>query len=44
VGRVDPVATETLGLWLRPYRFGEQALPTLMKKLARHALAGLGQR
>jgi A/G-specific adenine glycosylase len=44
VGRVDPVATETLGLWLRPDRFGEQALPTLMKKLARHALAGLGQR
>ena len=41
VGRVDPVATETLGLWLKPDRFGEQALPTVMKKLARHALAGL---
>jgi|HubBroStandDraft_1064217.scaffolds.fasta_scaffold00397_13 A/G-specific adenine glycosylase len=44
VGRVDPVATETLGLWVRPDRFGEQALPTLMKKVARHAVAGLGQR
>ena len=43
VGRVDPVATATLGLWLRPDRFGEQALPTLMKKVARHALAGLRQ-
>jgi A/G-specific adenine glycosylase len=39
-GPVDPVATETLGLWLHPTRFGEQALPTVMKKLSRHALAG----
>ena len=44
VGRVDPVATETLGIWLRPDRFGEQALPSVMKKLARHAVAGLGGR
>lgn len=44
IGRVDPVATDTLGIWLKPDRFGEQALPTVMKKLARHALAGLGQK
>jgi A/G-specific adenine glycosylase len=41
VGRVDPVATGTLGIWLKPDHFGEQALPTVMKKVARHALAGL---
>jgi A/G-specific adenine glycosylase len=41
VGRVDPVATTTLGVWLKPDRFGEQALPTVMKKVARHAIAGL---
>jgi A/G-specific adenine glycosylase len=41
VGRVDPVATGTLGLWLKPDRFGEQALPTAMKKVVRHVLAGL---
>jgi hypothetical protein len=41
VGQVDAVATGTLGLWLKPDRFGEQALPTVMKKLAMHAIAGL---
>ena len=41
VGRVDVVATGTLGLWLKPDRFGEQALPTVMKKVAKHAIAGL---
>ena len=41
VGRVDAVATGTLGVWLKPDRFGEQALPTVMKKVAKHAIAGL---
>ncbi|MDH5556757.1 MAG: A/G-specific adenine glycosylase [Alphaproteobacteria bacterium] len=26
------------GLWVQPDKFGEQALPTIMKKIARHAL------
>ena len=26
------------GVWCRPERFGEHALPTVMKKVARHAL------
>lgn len=30
------------GLWVRPDRFGEHALPTLMKKIAAHALAADG--
>lgn len=30
-----PITLE--GLWVRPYRFGELALPTLTKKLLRHA-------
>lgn len=32
---------EAAGLWITPGRFGELALPTVMKKLCRHALAAL---
>ena len=38
--RVDGV-TETDGLWCPSQRLGEQALPTLMKKVAHHADAAL---
>jgi len=31
----------TDGTWVRPDRLGEHALPTVMKKLVKHALAGL---
>ncbi len=40
VGEV-PARTKLEGLWVRPEEFGGQALPTLMKKVARHALAAL---
>jgi A/G-specific adenine glycosylase len=40
VGEV-PARTKIEGLWVRPEDFGGQALPTLMKKVARHALAAL---
>jgi len=42
VGEV-PVRTRLEGLWCRPEDFGGQALPTLMKKVARHALAALDE-
>ena len=32
------------GVWCRPERFGEHALPTVMKKVARHALAAASTR
>jgi A/G-specific adenine glycosylase len=44
VGRVsDDAVPDDLpeGIWVRPDRLGEHALPTLMKKLVRHVLAGL---
>ena len=37
VGRASGVD----GVWVRPERLGEHALPTVMKKLVKHALAGL---
>jgi A/G-specific adenine glycosylase len=39
VGRADGDAAD--GVWVRPDRLGEHALPTVMKKLVKHALAGL---
>lgn len=36
-----PARTKLDGVWVRPEDFGSQALPTLMKKVARHALAAL---
>jgi A/G-specific adenine glycosylase len=36
-----PARARLEGLWCRPQDFGAQALPTLMKKVARHALAAL---
>jgi A/G-specific adenine glycosylase len=30
------------GIWVRPDRLGEHALPTLMKKIAAHAVAASG--
>jgi A/G-specific adenine glycosylase len=40
-GRADGAAAD--GIWVDPARLGEHALPTLMKKLARFALAGLAE-
>jgi len=37
-GQGDPEA----GLWVTPDRFGDHALPSLMRKVARHALAKAG--
>jgi len=37
-GRGDP----ELGLWVTPDRFGDHALPSLMRKVAKHALAKAG--
>jgi A/G-specific adenine glycosylase len=36
-----PAGTKIEGAWVQPEDFGGQALPTLMKKVARHALAAL---
>jgi A/G-specific adenine glycosylase len=39
-----PAGTKIEGVWVQPEDFGGQALPTLMKKVARHALAALDAR
>jgi A/G-specific adenine glycosylase len=36
--RIDGAGDPALGLWVTPDRFGEVALPSLMMKVARHAL------
>ncbi|HWA42639.1 MAG TPA: A/G-specific adenine glycosylase [Hypericibacter adhaerens] len=36
-----PARTKLEGVWVKPEDFAGQALPTLMKKVARHALAAL---
>ncbi|HEV2676598.1 MAG TPA: A/G-specific adenine glycosylase [Aliidongia sp.] len=36
-----PTDTTDAGVWVRPERLGEHALPTVVKKLVKHALAGL---
>jgi A/G-specific adenine glycosylase len=38
---VVPAPARLEGIWVRPEEFAGQALPTLMKKVARHALAAL---
>ena len=38
-GRTDDGASYAGGLWVPPSRFAEFALPTVMKKVCRHALA-----
>jgi A/G-specific adenine glycosylase len=38
---VVPARTRLEGVWVQPEEFAGQALPTLMKKVARHALAAL---
>jgi A/G-specific adenine glycosylase len=37
--RIDGPGDPSLGLWVTPDRFGEVALPSVMMKVARHALA-----
>jgi A/G-specific adenine glycosylase len=41
-GRVPGKGDPTLGLWVKPDRFGDYALPSLMMKVARHALGKAG--
>jgi A/G-specific adenine glycosylase len=36
-----PARARLEGVWVRPEKFASQALPTLMKKVARHALSAL---
>jgi A/G-specific adenine glycosylase len=38
-----PARAKLEGVWVQPEDFGGQALPTLMKKVARHALAALNE-
>ena len=42
-GRVDDGAEGPDGVWCPPGRFGDYALPTLMRKIAAHALTALGR-
>jgi A/G-specific adenine glycosylase len=39
--RVPARSAPADGIWVQPRDFGDHALPTLMKKVARHALSGL---
>ena len=42
-GRVDDGADGPDGVWCPPGRLGDYALPTLMRKVAAHALTALGR-
>jgi A/G-specific adenine glycosylase len=42
-GRVAGPGDPGLGLWIPPDRFGDHALPSLMRKVARHALGKIGR-